>query len=301
MPVLVVDDGSSDATSAEASRHGAAVLRLPKNRGKGNAMRIGAVASTLLVDSARPEDVVFFCDADLKGLMPEHVRKIVDPVLDGRCGMVVGLRDYGTAKNSISTKMPLISGERAIRRDILARMPREGWSGYAVETFLNHAAFRSGHRVAAVPLDGVSIHSKWDKEGPKEGFHKMVRMGVEVAGAYSDARRAEEGLLDVPPPASITAKTAEEVTRELTRHLVEAGGPYVRDELWTPAAQKRVGDALGKRLAPPLWALTCAACTAMFGPVAGITMAAGGILVSSLGEERLPASGFRQNRIRRGT
>src|SRR6266545_7811166 len=39
--VLVVDDGSTDATSATAREHGALVCRLGKNRGQGTAFRTG--------------------------------------------------------------------------------------------------------------------------------------------------------------------------------------------------------------------------------------------------------------------
>lgn len=41
LDVLVVDDGSADATAREASRAGAEVLRLPFNMGVGGAMRAG--------------------------------------------------------------------------------------------------------------------------------------------------------------------------------------------------------------------------------------------------------------------
>src|SRR5690349_12474402 len=41
VPVLVVDDGSSDATAATAATAGARVLSLDPNRGKGAALRAG--------------------------------------------------------------------------------------------------------------------------------------------------------------------------------------------------------------------------------------------------------------------
>lgn len=44
-PVLVVDDGSSDQTAQRAREAGAAVLRLPRNSGKGSALWQGLVAS----------------------------------------------------------------------------------------------------------------------------------------------------------------------------------------------------------------------------------------------------------------
>ncbi len=41
LPVLVVDDGSADATAQEARDHGAEVLSLPINQGKGAALKAG--------------------------------------------------------------------------------------------------------------------------------------------------------------------------------------------------------------------------------------------------------------------
>lgn len=44
-PVLVIDDGSTDATAAVARQHGARVLRHDRNRGKGAALRSGFQAA----------------------------------------------------------------------------------------------------------------------------------------------------------------------------------------------------------------------------------------------------------------
>ncbi len=58
--VLVVDDGSADATARVAAKfveRGVRVLRLPTNRGKGAALKAGVLASQ--------GDRVLLCDADL--------------------------------------------------------------------------------------------------------------------------------------------------------------------------------------------------------------------------------------------
>src|SRR5256885_15873087 len=44
-PVLVVDDGSSDGTAVAARAAGAAVLHVPRRRGKGAALRAGVAAA----------------------------------------------------------------------------------------------------------------------------------------------------------------------------------------------------------------------------------------------------------------
>ena len=59
IPVLVVDDGSSDATRDVARAHGVDVLRHERNRGKGAALRTG-----LLEAARRGPDAVVTVDAD---------------------------------------------------------------------------------------------------------------------------------------------------------------------------------------------------------------------------------------------
>ena len=56
--VIVADDGSRDATAAEAELAGATVLRLP-HRGKGQALT--------LAERAAPPGPLLLCDADLRG------------------------------------------------------------------------------------------------------------------------------------------------------------------------------------------------------------------------------------------
>jgi putative flippase GtrA len=82
--VLVVDDGSSDATAGEAEAAGARVLRLPLNRGKGAAVRAGMLA-------ARGRTVAFV-DADLS-YPPEQVLRLLAGVESG-WDVVVGSRRH---------------------------------------------------------------------------------------------------------------------------------------------------------------------------------------------------------------
>src|SRR5260370_41918163 len=60
--VVVVDDGSADATAAEAQNAGASVMRHARNRGKAAAMETGAEAARLLEAGqgpAGPHHLVF--------------------------------------------------------------------------------------------------------------------------------------------------------------------------------------------------------------------------------------------------
>ena len=268
LPTLVVNDGSTDATAQVARAHGANVLSLPRNVGKGQAMLAG-------VNAVPYADTILFVDADLIGLRPEHIDRIVTPVLNGNYGMVVGMRDYGPQLNSVVKQLPLISGERAVHRSLLTRMPPEAWQGFAVETWMNHVVAQSGMPVGTVPLPGVSVVLKWEKD-PSSGFAQMVNMGAEVVEAHVQAA----GYPSLAPlPASLTARkgTSRDVMRALSQTLIETGGPYVRQHLWTPDAQQRVGDAIGRRLSMPLWTIACIACAGLFGPTVGLAAAIGAL------------------------
>ncbi len=67
LEIIVVDDGSTDDTAARASRAGAVLVRLPRNAGKGAALRAGfrraldlgyGVAVTLDADGQHPPEEV---------------------------------------------------------------------------------------------------------------------------------------------------------------------------------------------------------------------------------------------------
>ncbi|MEM7274227.1 MAG: lysylphosphatidylglycerol synthase domain-containing protein [Actinomycetota bacterium] len=87
--VLVVDDGSVDATVARAEEAGAEVLSLDRNRGLGAAVRVG-----LSEGVRRRSSVVVFCDADGE-YPPEELDALVAPILKGEADYVTGSRFLG--------------------------------------------------------------------------------------------------------------------------------------------------------------------------------------------------------------
>lgn len=83
--VIVVDDGSADATAEIAERHGAHVIRQP-NRGKGAAIR----AAIPHVDG----EIVVIQDADME-YDPAEVPSLIEPIERGAADVVYGSRLSG--------------------------------------------------------------------------------------------------------------------------------------------------------------------------------------------------------------
>src|SRR3954453_5351700 len=84
--ILVVDDGSTDATGKEAEAAGATVIRQPQNMGVGAAIRSG-------IDYARDNgyEVVVVMGADDQD-DPAEIPLVAEPVLAGEADFVQGSR-----------------------------------------------------------------------------------------------------------------------------------------------------------------------------------------------------------------
>jgi len=91
--ILVVNDGSADATSAVARRHDVAVLDLPFNLGVGGAMRAGFRYAI-----EQRYDVVVQVDADGQH-DPRDVPRIVERLADA--DVVIGARFAGTGEYDV--------------------------------------------------------------------------------------------------------------------------------------------------------------------------------------------------------
>jgi hypothetical protein len=167
--VVVVDDGSQDATAAVAQRAGAAVMRHPANRGKGAAMETGAEAVRLLDQREhrdRPRHLLFL-DADLAGTAGQ-AGPLMDPVTAGTAdmtiavfaatvklgghGLVVGLSGAGIRRATGWQPRQPLNGQRCLTRAAFeaARPLARGWG---VETALTIDLLRQGLRITEVEVE----------------------------------------------------------------------------------------------------------------------------------------------------
>jgi glycosyltransferase involved in cell wall biosynthesis len=133
--VVVVSDGSTDGTAAEARIAGAQVHETA-NRGKGAALAHGVA----LTDAP----IVCFFDADLVGLTPDHVDRLLAPVVSGERAMNVGLCDRGPFWNALAVRLPLVAGVRALRREVFEAVPDACLGGYKAEIALDHCCETNG-------------------------------------------------------------------------------------------------------------------------------------------------------------
>lgn len=161
--VVVVDDGSTDATAAGAEAAGATVLRHAKNRGKGTAVRTG-LAHLL---AAEPTHVLFL-DGDGQH-DPADIPLLLAPAQRGDADFVVAERTFLKAEmpparyyaNTLGSRImsALIgtpirdsqSGFRLIRADLL-RAVRLTANRYEVETEILIKLARRGARLERVPV-----------------------------------------------------------------------------------------------------------------------------------------------------
>jgi glycosyltransferase involved in cell wall biosynthesis len=176
--VVVVDNASADDTAAVAMAHGARVVSEPQP-GKGEAMRTG-------VRAAGAADVVVFLDADLVGLRAEHVDDLVEVVTSGRADMACGLFDRGPIANPLFlVGLPVLTGQRALRRELFDQLDVPDLHGYRVEAALNSLVARLGLRRHDRVLRGLWHRTKEEKlASPVVGHATKVAMLTSACYGY---------------------------------------------------------------------------------------------------------------------
>jgi glycosyltransferase involved in cell wall biosynthesis len=200
--VLVVDDGSRDATAEVARRHGARVVSFAENRGKGHALLAGFAA---LVGEF---DVVVTLDAD--GQHPPECLPAFVRAAEGGADLVLGVRARTTdmppsrrlANGFSSGWASWLAGQRVSDSQcgyrlhssrLLARTPLTP-GRYEVETELVVRAARLGFRLAEVEIPTVY--------GAERSQIHALRDVPRIVGTLF--RLTGEGLL--PPPAMRAAR-----------------------------------------------------------------------------------------------
>lgn len=167
--VLVVDDGSTDVTAEVAEAAGARVIRLPHNSGKAAALDVG-------VRSAKA-DTLLFLDADVTGHTQQSLSRIMQPVIDGRFEMYVGVRARTTLMlNRALRFFPIIGGERALTRRLWEAVPANCRRGFQIEIALNYTSKQFEKGMGFELVHGTCHRIKEKKYGVVTGLVRRIVM-----------------------------------------------------------------------------------------------------------------------------
>jgi len=164
--IVVADDGSQDSTASLACAAGADLVLTQTNGGKGAAL-------SAAYQAAREQgDIFLLLDADLGASASEAVKLLplllnneadmtvgllpADPDFartgqSGGMGLVVRLARWGILRRTGQTFVQPLSGQRAVRREVLERLGGKFAPGFGVEVALTVGALGHGFRVREVP------------------------------------------------------------------------------------------------------------------------------------------------------
>jgi glycosyltransferase involved in cell wall biosynthesis len=213
--IIVVDNGSTDATAQAARNAGAIVVRQPA-RGYGRACRAGMNAAI-----KAGADIVVFIDGDGSDC-PEFINELIRPIQENRFDFVIGSRTRGTRERGSLNMQQIVAARlagwllrvrygvnftdmspfRAIRSELLRSLPmQEETYGWNLEMQMLVAQKRA--RILEIPVNhrkrrgGVSKVSGTFK-GTILATFRIAAMFFRVAFGR-DRNRSTEHRITVSP------------------------------------------------------------------------------------------------------
>lgn len=202
--IILVDDGSRDATHAEAVRAQASiphlrVLAYPRNRGKGFALRCGAAQAR--------GDLVAFLDADLE-LHPRQLPVLLEVLAREGADLVVGSKRHPASTHPATSQafprsrrvlsalyfllvtlmfhLPVRdtqAGLKLFRRPVLADvLPAVRTNRFAFDLDVLVHAHRAGYRVAEAP-----VTARFLRPASRLRLPDMLRMWTDTLALYCRA------------------------------------------------------------------------------------------------------------------
>jgi glycosyltransferase involved in cell wall biosynthesis len=192
--VVVIDDGSKDATAYIAERAGALVIRHPQNGGKSE-----AVNSALRWARDTDTQCLVFIDGDGQH-RPDEIDKVVGPVLGGEADMVIGSRFLSvksripayrkigqagfTALTNVASAVSVTdsqSGFRAFSRKAIEVLNFNG-TGLSVESEMQFQAKEHGLSIVEVPISVV--YAEKAKRNPLAHGMQLIENILHLVGLH---------------------------------------------------------------------------------------------------------------------
>jgi glycosyltransferase involved in cell wall biosynthesis len=224
--VIVVSDGATDGTAAEARSHGALVADVPVNRGQGAALRLG-------YRLAREGGASYIVTTDADGQYnPAEMERILAPVVAGEADFVTGSRALGSEETKdpvrrlgvrvFALTISLLNrqritdpsfGLRAMRADVTGAVTLKQPQYQSAELLI--AVMARGFRVAEVP---ATIHRRTVGHSKKgHNFFYGLSFAKVIAGTWwreRQGRRRDPGSASPSAGSSAApARPAEPLTR----------------------------------------------------------------------------------------
>ncbi len=191
--ILVVNDGSSDSTSAISKQQGAKVLDFPYNMGIGAAMQTGYKFAYKM-----GYDIAVQCDADGQH-RPAQIKKLIDTLINDKVDVVLGSRYLETRrfKSSISRRLGMLifskilsfavgqkltdttSGFRAVNRDVIKTLSMYYPSDYPEPEALV-LLHREGFAIKEISINMNSRRGGNSSITPSKSIYYMVKVMLAI-------------------------------------------------------------------------------------------------------------------------
>ena len=191
--IIVVDDGSGDATAERAREAGATVVQHPYNKGNGAAVKTGIRTATgdyvLIIDgdgqhraADAPRIVSKLGDYDLvigarsTGTQVNHARLIGNSALNWLAGYLTG-----------RTVPDLTSGFRAARRSHLREFLHLLPNGFSTPTTTTLAFIKAGYNVWFEPVEAEARVGRSNIKFVRDGL-KFLMIALKIVTLFSPLR-----------------------------------------------------------------------------------------------------------------
>ncbi len=166
--IIVVDDGSYDATLAIAETHGALAVRHRLNRGKGAATKTGIEAAL-----ARGAKIIVTMDADDQH-NPAEIKQLIEPIADGACDVTLGTRQFS------KEHMPTYK----ILHNTVANLVTAMYAKIRVQD--SQSGFRAYSREACLLLDTKTDSYEYESEIIRLiAIHRLSFREIPISVAYT--------------------------------------------------------------------------------------------------------------------
>ena len=178
--VLVIDDGSTDATSAVARQHGVHhIVRFTKKKGLARVFQAGLDATL-----AQGADIIVNTDADgqYKG---EDIPRLVQPILEGKADIVIGNRDIENVRQFSFIKKRLQRIGSWVVRQLTGTTIMDATTG-----------FRAYNREAAMRLNIISEYT-YTLESIIQAEHKNLAI-ANIIVSTNEVHRPSRLFKNIP-------------------------------------------------------------------------------------------------------